>query len=97
MLGSIPDSRCFWLQLRYSQDSMGMCAKSPTRRNAPSVTKQGLFRCNVSSSSGVGRDDKDLIVRVDLGGRISHEDDSIEIASKSGRQTLQLRIDHAAN
>ena len=48
-------------------------------------------------SSGIGRDDKDLILRANLGGRIAHESDSVDVASESGRQTHLVRIDDTAN
>jgi hypothetical protein len=49
--------------------------------------KLGVVLLKVSSSSGIGGDDKDLIVRTNLGGRIAHESDSVDVASESGRQT----------
>ena len=91
-------TRFFRLQLRYSDSRLNRNVRNLLLDRRTSVrANKGYFLKNVSSSPGVGRDDKDLIVRVDLGGRISHEGDSIDIAGKSGRQTLQLCIDHAAN
>jgi hypothetical protein len=41
---------------------------------------------HVSLSSGIGRENKDLIMRTNLGGRIAHKIDSVDVASESGNQ-----------
>jgi hypothetical protein len=52
------------------------------------VTKaRSRFTGCVSLYSGIRRDDKDLVFGTNLGGRIAHESDSVDVASESGRQT----------
>ena len=48
---------------------------------------KGVLLVNVSSSARIGGDDKDLIPRMNLAGRITHESHSIDVAGESGRQT----------
>jgi hypothetical protein len=50
------------------------------------ITKaRSRFAVGVSLSSGIGRDDKDLVLGTNLGGRIAHESDSVDVTSESGR------------